>query len=730
MQELQVDVDNNICLNISRKNDLKAQEGEILSSNNNLMYIPPYRLEKKGLEDLEVNSHEYQKLMWHKLYKSINGIINKLNTSNIESMLKDIFKLNIVRGRGLLVRCIIRFQLASPHFTAVYSSFCAVLNSYIPDIGSLLLHLLVQQFRESYSGNDKLVCIGTLKFLAHLVNQKVFHELIALEICSILLEKATEDSIETCINFVLECGQTLLDVCPKGLDTIMDRFRVLFCDKNIHKRIKYIIEKLFKERRTNFKNYPAVSDDLDLVEEDDQVTHLIDLLEDEIKIQENLNRFIPVDPDIFAEEERKWAELKLDILGSEEEDKRQDSEAEERLEASEHKESNQFVKIVDYSEQELVILRKNIYLCIMNSLGFEECVHRLLKLNIRPGGKMEVCIMLVDCCSMERTYQKFFALVGERLCKVKKEYEEAFAELFGRQYDTVHRLETNKLRHVSKFFAYLLSTDAIPWQILSCITLSESDTTSSSRIFIKILFQELCEYMGLDSLDAKLKLPSVSPYTEGIFPNDHNISNIRFSINFFTAIGLAALTHDLRILLKEYEESQAIKINELEDDDENCNNNDLYQYNKEEEEKKFNSNVEQKAKNMEAVGIKDLDSHSSYTRNHDSDLKKSENSCKISLEYKEYGSFEDNSYLPGCSHSLRNLPNKKSSRASSPLYQHMEHGKFKKKRCRNFEKKLTGINRDIDTSTSCYRMSSSSPRGKFWKHKRSRCRSLSREFST
>lgn len=53
----------------------------------------------------------------------------------------------------------------------------------------------------------------------------------------------------------------------------------------------------------------------------------------------------------------------------------------------------------------------------------------------------------------------------------------------------IHRLETNKLRNVAKFFAHLLGTDALPWHVLAYIRLTEEDTTSSSRIFIKILFQ-------------------------------------------------------------------------------------------------------------------------------------------------------------------------------------------------------------------------------------------------
>jgi hypothetical protein len=40
-----------------------------------------------------------------------------------------------------------------------------------------------------------------------------------------------------------------------------------------------------------------------------------------------------------------------------------------------------------------------------------------------------------------------------------------------------------------QFFGHLLTTDAISWGTLSNIVLTEEATTSSARIFIKILFQ-------------------------------------------------------------------------------------------------------------------------------------------------------------------------------------------------------------------------------------------------
>ena len=46
--------------------------------------------------------------------------------------------------------------------------------------------------------------------------------------------------------------------------------------------------------------------------------------------------------------------------------------------------------IRDLTEQDLINLRRSIYLTIMSSAGFEECAHKLAKLDIPPGHEMEL----------------------------------------------------------------------------------------------------------------------------------------------------------------------------------------------------------------------------------------------------------------------------------------------------------------------------------------------------
>ena len=57
--------------------------------------------------------------------------------------------------------------------------------------------------------------------------------------------------------------------------------------------------------------------------------------------------------------------------------------------------------------------------------------------------------------------------------------QELFEYSFREHYGTIHRYETNKLRNVAKFYAFLLHTDGIPWSVLECVHLNEEETTSS-----------------------------------------------------------------------------------------------------------------------------------------------------------------------------------------------------------------------------------------------------------
>ena len=331
----------------------------------------------------------------------------------------EIFQENLVRGRGLYCRSIMKAQLASPAFSPIYAALTAVINTKLPENGETLCKRVIMQFRRSYKRNDKPVCTAMVKFIAHLINQQVVHEILGLQLLTILLEKPTDDSVELAVNFVKEGGAALLQLSPQGLHAIFERFRGVLHEGSIDKRVQYMIEGLFAVRKTNFAEFPALDPDLDLVDADDQITHELSL-DDQLDPEAALDIF-HVDPQ-FAEHEEQWASLKREILGEEEaaDDDDRDGDDEESDEEEGETEEQQIAQqeIQDQTETDLVNLRRTIYLTIQSSMQSDEAAHKLLKLQTKPGQELEMLRMIIECGMQEKSYMKYYGVLAERFCKV------------------------------------------------------------------------------------------------------------------------------------------------------------------------------------------------------------------------------------------------------------------------------------------------------------------------
>ena len=559
---------------------------DILTSKGGI-YIPPYRMNQiisKIREKNDKNSEVYQHVMWDLLKKSLNGIINKVNISNIQNIIIELFNENLIRGKGLLVSSITKAQMASSNLTNVYAALISVINTKLPDIGKLILTRYILSFRRAVRKLNKIQCVTTLKMIAHLINQQVNDPILAYEILLLLFENSTDDSIELACNFMSEVGSFLCDLRENSQMTnnIFERFRNILSEGKVNKRIQYSIENLFKLRKINFQGHESVIKELDLVNEEDRNIHYLTLDEEDLNPENELD-FFKFDEN-YEKNEELYEEFKKEILGEENiidtekvDDLNNliDSEQQDKnmINMDENIEIDTNNNIIDMNQDDLVKFRKTIYLTIISSIDFQECCHKLLKLDIKEGQEYEMTNMIIECCVQERTYLRFYGLLSERLCNLNEIYKKNYETEFENQYIKIHRLETNKLRNLSKLYAHLLYTNAIEWSILKIIKLTEDDTTSSSRIFIKIIFQELAEFMGLQSLNDKLQEHSYDDFS-GLFCRD-NPRNTRFCINFFTSIGLGALTQDLRELLnnaekiiKEQEEKELLAIHKGKDSDE------------------------------------------------------------------------------------------------------------------------------------------------------------------
>jgi pre-mRNA-splicing factor CWC22 len=151
------------------KTDAQAEFAKLIGTRSGGVYMPPARLRAlQAAAASDKASPEYQRLSWDALRKSITGIVNRVNITNIKNIVPELFGENLIRGKGLFARSVMKAQAASLPFTPVFACLVAIINTKLPQVGELVLTRLISQFRRSFKRNDKVRShISSHAFSAH-----------------------------------------------------------------------------------------------------------------------------------------------------------------------------------------------------------------------------------------------------------------------------------------------------------------------------------------------------------------------------------------------------------------------------------------------------------------------------------------------------------------------------------------------------------------------------------
>lgn len=206
-----------------------------------------------------------------------------------------------------------------------------------------------------------------------------------------------------------------------------------------------------------------------------------------------------------------------------------------------------------------IAIKKTIKLIVNLNLSAYDIVTELMQIKMKPGQEMKLCLIYLDCCfenSVE--YNKFFGDIIQVNIKLKyiiyfiKYYAniyytisitihityirrsplkchnhifsyvysifqcfcimndlivESLEFIFRQSFLIIHLYNPNKLINFAKFFAQLLYSDSISWTVFSTVQLTESETTYSSIIYLKIIFNELITHMGRDNVKERILCP-------------------------------------------------------------------------------------------------------------------------------------------------------------------------------------------------------------------------------
>lgn len=506
---------------------------------------------------MEPGSEEAQRDAWTNMVKKVHGAINRVTVETVDVACKALFRVNLVRARGVFCKTVLRAQFGSPGLSDVFAAVIAVVNSRLPEIVALFIARLVAQLKEAYEAQDRELCFATGKFVACLCKQQVVGELLVLEFLMICLVDPSDGSVELAVETLRECAGALSERAPKACESIFQKLRGLLHEGSVGQRAQAMIEGVMSIRKKRLDGADILDPRLDLLHDDDIITHFPSLYDERGPDLQRECNTLQMDPN-FLENEKEYDEIRKIILGAEYDDviathgvevtATQNENLKEgitnvRDQAEQERPVAQKTK--DMTGSELVEFRRSVYLIFSSGISYEEWAHKVLRFMQQHSGKeMELCKMVIECCSEEKSFLRSYGLLGHRLCMLSKTYVLCFEETFATHYATIHNFVTRKIRNIACFYAALLASDALSWDVMQVVKLIAEETTSSSRMFLKYLFKEVAKTLGKSTMSQRFKLGSLKPSLQGIFPTD-TAPHAVYAINFFNNIGLSYLTVDL-----------------------------------------------------------------------------------------------------------------------------------------------------------------------------------------
>ncbi|QLG72954.1 hypothetical protein HG535_0E00380 [Zygotorulaspora mrakii] len=482
-------------------------------------------------------SEESQRSNWKVLDAYLGSVFQNADSTNFESSLSDLMEVNIILTKNLIVYHLLRCQKLKCD-AATYGLLAAKLNSLFPDIGGILVKEGTAQFIEAYNRQDRRAAVAILSLLTHLFNYEVVHEIVILQLMHLLLENCDNFSISLVVNLLRDGGKHLMEVSNTAHNMVYEKLRELLQAGLLSSSTAKAVEELFDIRRSNYGD--AQSKILAEALEGERHTHTFIIDNDTITPSNNLGEFE------YEANFLKTAEL-FEALNE-----RFLLESNEKLAPQ-----TNVLLAKDMTGKNEIEFKKQIYLILKSSLSGDEAAHKILKLRISDPEKHRVVDVIIKSSIQESTYSKFYGLLSERLCSSHKSWKPAFQKIFKENYDNAEDFEPFQLRTMGKFWGHIIASDYIGFEVFECIKMSDEDTTAPGRIFLKFIMQELVAELEIKELENRLQEDYVQPYLANMFPMS-DPEKMRYSINYFTAIGLGTLTQKMRGQLEIVNQSKKI----------------------------------------------------------------------------------------------------------------------------------------------------------------------------
>ncbi|KAH9481342.1 Suppressor of glycerol defect protein 1 [Psilocybe cubensis] len=393
-------------------------------------YIPPHLRNTQPAQ--KADSEEIQKLT-----RQLKGLLNRMTEQNIASIVDSFEGVYREHRRNdvtsttttLIINGISSHSSLLDSYVVIYAAFVSSLYKVVGiEFAAHFVQATVSSYEQRYKElrssvstdieNNGKECSNLLVLISELYNFQVVSAVLVFDIIRALLaDELTEVSVELLLKIVRNSGQQLRQDDPSALKDIID-----IVQGKITSRTRFMVETLTNLKNNKLKRNTTQNQGSAAVE---RMKKFLSGLSKTKHVLAHEPLRVSLEDLHSSETKGKWwlvgAAWQGDPLVEKHDEfaKSTAAQAQEAIEMS--SESADLIKLAR-SQGMNTDIRRGIFVVLMSSDDYVDACERLSQLNLTEIQQREIIRVILHCCGNERSYNPYYTLVCQQLCRTSHAY--------------------------------------------------------------------------------------------------------------------------------------------------------------------------------------------------------------------------------------------------------------------------------------------------------------------
>lgn len=435
-------------------------------------YVPPH---------LRMVNDDKRRAELEKLKRNVKGLVNRLsepNMASISGQLEELYMscsrkdMNDTLTEVLLAACVTP-ALMPDRLLMEHVLLVSILHHAIGlEVGANFLETVVRKFDEVYKNpTEGKECDNLMAIIGHLYNFQVVHSLIITDILKLMIGAFTEKDVELVLFLLRNVGFALRKDDPLALKELISEGQSKASDLGSkfqdQTRVRFMLETMLALKNNDMRKIPGY--DPEPVE---KLRKLQRTLIQRSAGGTDMKLRVSLDNLLVAEQVGRWW-----IVGSSWSGAPMIGE-QEKAASKETPAGGQFsASVLELARKQRMNteVRRNIFCVMMTSEDYLDAFEKLLRMGLKDKQEREIVHVLMDCCLQEKTFNAYYAVLGEKFCSHDRRFQMTFQFSLWDKFKELANLASVVFNNLVQLVTHFLQRKCLSLSILKVIEFGELD---------------------------------------------------------------------------------------------------------------------------------------------------------------------------------------------------------------------------------------------------------------